>query len=198
MQTLDKLKRQLKPGKVYRRAELAKFSSAVDRHLNQLVKEAVLRKLTTGVYYCPKKSTFGEVPPDEQEVLKAFLKDNDFLVMSLNRYNSLSLGTTQLYNERLVYNHKRDGHMELNGQKYYFLKNRNFPKRLSDEFLLVDVMNNVSLLAENLDEVKQHVANKTLSLGIEKVCRAAKAYGKVATQKFFEQLSQNRDLINAR
>ncbi len=197
MQALEKLKRQLKPGGVYRRAELAHFSNAVDRHLRQLVNAGELEKLGAGVYYRPRKSAFGQVPAEERKVLSTFLKDDDFLVMSLNAYNGLGLGTTQLYNERLVYNRKRDGHMVLNGQRYFFLKNRRFPKRVSEAFLLVDLVNNMALLAEDADALLERVREKVSVVGMEKVRRAAKTYGKVATQKYFEQLAQTGTLTDA-
>ena len=62
MLVLEKLKRHLRPGQVYRRAELAGFSGAVDRNLRQLVDAGELKKLRAGIYYRPRKSSFGEVP----------------------------------------------------------------------------------------------------------------------------------------
>ena len=188
MSMAERLKQHLRPGQVYRRAELAEFSNAVDRHLRQLVDAGALRKLRTGVYYRPQKSSFGEIPADERKVVATFLKDDDFLIVSLNAYNALSLGTTQLYNERLVYNFKRDGRFDLNGQKYYFLKNRRFPKRVTDAFLLVDLINNIKLLAEDRDALKDRVVKRARVLGVDKVRRVARAYGKVATKKYFESL----------
>ncbi|WP_245444832.1 hypothetical protein [Pseudaminobacter soli (ex Li et al. 2025)] len=38
----------------YRREELAQWSSSVDRHLQQLLAEGYLTKLSTGVYHRPK------------------------------------------------------------------------------------------------------------------------------------------------
>ncbi len=196
MNALERLKRHLRPGEVYRRAQLVAFSSAVDRHLKQLVDSGELQKLKAGVYYRPQKSTFGDVPPDEHKLVETFLKDTDFLVVSLNAYNSMGVGTTQLYNEKLVYNHKRDGRMKLNGQQYYFLKNRKFPKKMSEEFLLVDLVNNLDLLAENKDKLKNLVMHKLFSLNGHKVMKTAKAYGKVRTQKFFSELLDDQKFAN--
>lgn len=196
MNALEKLRQHLRPGQVYRRAQLAEFSSAVDRHLKQLVELGELQKLKAGVYYRPLKSTFGDVPPDENKLVEAFLKDTDFLVVSLNAYNSMGVGTTQLYNEKLVYNHKRDGRMKLNGQQYYFLKNRKFPKKMSEEFLLVDLVNNLDLLAENKDKLKNLVMHKVFSMNVKKVVKTAKAYGKVRTQKIFDEILENENLAN--
>ena len=194
---VEKLRRHLKSGQVYRRAELAEFSTAVDRHLRQLMDAGELRKLKTGVYYRPKKCVFGEVPPEADKVVASFLKDDDFLVMSLNTYNGMGFGTTQLYNERLVYNHKRDGHMELDGQKFFFLKNRRFPKKPTDEFLLVDLINNVEFLTEDKNALKERVAQRAWQFDKDKVLCAARSYGKVATRKYFEQVFRNRTLAHA-
>ena len=188
MSALERLKRHLRPGQVYRRAELAEFSNAVDRHLRQLVDSGVLRKLRAGVYYRPQRSSFGEIPADERKVVATFLKDDDFLIVSLNAYNALGLGTTQLYNERFVYNFKRDGRFDLNGQKYYFLKSRRFPKQITDAFLLVDLVNNIEFLAEDHNALKDRVAKRVQTLGRDKVRRALRAYGKVSTKKYFKHL----------
>ncbi|MGE5847629.1 MAG: hypothetical protein ACM34O_12945, partial [Ignavibacteria bacterium] len=65
MSRLQQLKRQLKPGEVYRRTELANWSKSVDRHLDELVQEGTLQKLSQWLYYYPKESAFGKTPPDE-------------------------------------------------------------------------------------------------------------------------------------
>ena len=99
----------LHAGKVYRREDLALVSNAVDRHLRELVSGGALKRLAQGLYYAPKKSAFGVLPPDDQELVATFLRDKDFLVFSPSSYNTLGLGTSQLYNKTLVYNHKRHG-----------------------------------------------------------------------------------------
>ena len=197
MSSLEKLKKHLRAGQVYRRADLVGLSTSIDRHLRQLVDEGVLKKLRGGIYYKPRKSVFGDVPPEEQKVLARFLKSDDFLVMSLNSYNALGLGTTQLYNEQLVYNHKRDGRVEMNGQKYFFMKGRKYPKKVNKAFLLVDLVNNIDLLAEDREALKGRIAQRASDFGMEEVCRTAKLYGKAATQKFFEQVTSRSESASA-
>ncbi len=104
--TLDQLKRHLRPGRVYRREDLLPWSHSVDRHLKELTDDGTLQKLRTGLYYSPRKFEFGEAPADEHELVKAFLKTDRFVLTSPNAYNQLGLGTTQLYNKRVVYNQK--------------------------------------------------------------------------------------------
>ncbi len=197
MSNLEKLKKHLRAGQVYRRADLVGLSTSLDRHLRQLVDEGVLKKIRGGIYYKPRKSVFGDVPPEEQKVLARFLKSDDFLVMSLNSYNALGLGTTQLYNEQLVYNHKRDGRVEMNGQKYFFMKGRKYPKKVNKAFLLVDLVNNIDLLAEDREALKGRIAQRASDFGMEEVCRTAKLYGKAATQKFFEQITSRSEFASA-
>ena len=197
MSALQSFKRHLKPGNVYRREDLVAFSNAVDRHLQELVLEGFLSKIETGLYYRPKQSDFGPVPPGEEELVKSFLKDDDFLIMSLNNYNSLGLGTTQLYNTKVVYNRKRDGKITLNKRQYYFMKNRKYPRKESLEFLLVDVVNNLKLLAENQDKLLQKVVKKMASMDKRKLMKAVNEYGNVKAQKFFKQALSEKGYISS-
>src|SRR4051794_35104673 len=97
MSKVDEMLRHLKRGNVYRRGDLERHSTAVDRHLGMLVKDGLLQKVAPGMYYYPKESVFGAVPPKEETLVKSFLKDDRFLVTSPNVYNSLGVGITQLY-----------------------------------------------------------------------------------------------------
>jgi uncharacterized protein DUF6088 len=188
MSQLAKLKKNLKTGNVYRRADLEQWSKSVDRHARELVEEGVLTKLQTGLYYYPKESTFGKVPPTDMELVRSFLKDNNFLLTSPNTYNGLGLGTTQLYNTMMVYNHKRHGKYKLGNRTFDFQRKYNFPKKLSNEYLLVDLLNNLSSLAEDQKEVESKAKEKALTMDSKKLLTNAEKYGKVRTKKFFNSL----------
>jgi hypothetical protein len=194
MPKLNELKKHLQPGQVYRRADLAKWSNAIDRHLRQLVKEGVVQKLAGGVYYCPKKTSFGNAPPDDDALVRAFLKDDHFYLASLNSYNSMGVGTTQLYNEKLVYNYKRDGRHTLNGRNFYFLKRPRFPRKSSEEFLLVDLVNNLHLLAEDKESVLKNVSEKAQSMNKPKLMKAVREYAGARTKTFFEGLFRTTEM----
>lgn len=73
-------------------------------------------------------------------------------MVSPNAYNSLGVGTTQLYDKTVVYNHKRHGTFSLGGRNFEFRMKPTFPKALSKEFLLVDLVNNLDRLAERRNE----------------------------------------------
>src|SRR3954462_7838589 len=160
MTKLDTLKKHLKPGNAYRRADLARWTTSVDRHLKQLVENGTLKKLSGGLYAYPKETVFGPAPASDKEVVGAFLKDNAFLLASPNAYNGLGVGTTQLYDKTVVYNHKRHGRFSLGGRTFDFRVKPAFPRRLSPEFLLVDLVNNLDELAESKSEVLTRVKER--------------------------------------
>ena len=130
MSALSELKRHLRPGQVYRRKNLARWSNAVDRHVRQLVEEGRLEKVSAGVYMAPRQTRFGAAPAKPEKLVETFLGDNRFLMVSPNAFNGLGVGTTQLYNEPVVYNRKRHGKFTLDGRLYDFRMRPSVPKRL--------------------------------------------------------------------
>ncbi len=197
VKTLGHLKKHLRPGQVYRRADLEKWSKAVDRHLGQLVAEGTLEKLSPGVYHYPQPSAFGATPPDDESLVKTFLKDDRFLLTSPNAYNALGVGTTQLYNERVVYNHKRHGLFKLGGRTFHFRMKPFFPKDLSPEFLLVDLVNNLNMLAEDREMVLEKVREKALSMDRRRLRRAVGEYAGARARKFFDMTLDGDTLSHA-
>lgn len=185
MSKVEELKQHMQPGQVYRRAQLAQWSNAVDRHIKKLLDDGTLVKLKGGLYHYPKKTTFGAVPAEDEALVRAFLKDDRFLITSPNIYNALGVGTTQLYNEAVVYNHKRHGHYKLGNRMFDFRVKLDLPEALSKEFLLVDLVNNLDRLAEDTALVKDRVRSKAYSFDLEVLGRAVRYYGKVSTKKFF-------------
>lgn len=189
--TVDVLKRKLYPGRVYRRADLAHFSSNVDRHLKTLVEEGVLTKLQDGLYLCPRQSTFGEVPPEENKLLEKFLKSSKFLVYSPNSFNSLGLGTTQLYNLPVVLNQKRHGKLNLGGRTFFFQRRLNVPREMTKEVLLVELLNKLKMVPEEHQHLLEVLNQKLSDFNKTTLKRAAKRYGTYSTQKRLHNLLEN-------
>jgi len=191
VEQLDLLKRKLRPGGVYRRADLQQWSKSVDRHLQELVKDGTLEKLSGGLYYVPAQSTFGKVPAEEHVLVEAFLKDKHFLVTSPSDYNALGVGTTQLYNTRFVYNHKRHGEFKLGSRSFQFVRKPYVPSKLTSEFLLVDLVNNLEHLVEDQSEVMDRVKEKARAMDQVTLRKMANRFGKVRTRKLFDSVLAN-------
>lgn len=188
MSALNKLKQHLRPGQVYRRADLLPWSNAVDRHLKQLVEEGTLTKLSGGLYYFPKHTNFGAAPAGEEKLVEAFLKDHRFLLTSPNAYNALGVGSTQLYNETVVYNHKRHGRFTLGKRTFNFRMKPHFPAKLSREFLLVDLVDNLDRLAEHKPSMLERVKKQAQYADHKALKKAVREYGGLKARKFFEPL----------
>jgi len=187
MPKVKSLKLQLKPGCIYRRADLKELSGDVDRELAQLVHAQVLVKLWRGVYECPKRSRFGLLPPSPWKLVQAFLRGDDFLLASPNDFNALGVGTTQLYNCQIVFNRRRQGRFELAGQIFEFHKRPDVPRRITPEFLLVELVNSLPWLAEDREMVRANVKSKMSTMCSDRLRSAIKKFSTSQARKFFEE-----------
>lgn len=186
MNSLEKMRRKLKPRATYRREDFIHLSSNVDRYLKTLVLEKALVKIQNGLYMCPETTPFGKALPEETQLLKAFLKDDRFVVYDLNLFNSLGLGLTQLHNKRIVFNRKRHGDFQFSGKHYHFYRWREAPKKLFKEFLYVEFLNRFDKLAEDSVKHKSLLKRQLRKLDQKKLQRAIKNYGKESTKKKFQ------------
>lgn len=145
-----------------------------------------LQKLAPGLYHVPRPSRFGPLPASDEELVRAFLRDDDVLVFSPTAYNPVGLGTTQLYNQTLVYNHKRHGQFKLGNRQFDFRVKPRLPKKLTAEFLYVDLLNNWGQLAEDRDLVLARAQEKLVDYDFTRLKQALKAYGNMATRKLVQ------------
>jgi hypothetical protein len=185
MRKFDEFASKLRPGQVYRRADLAAWSKAVDRHLKQALETGALTKQAAGLYYAPKQTAFGAAPPKDDELVATFLNGSRFLLASPNAYNGLGVGTTQLHNKTVVYNHKRHGSFKLGGRTYDFRMKPAFPRKLSPEFLLVDLVNNVDQLGEDRQALLERVKSRLAAADPVRLQTAVRSYGSERAKKFF-------------
>lgn len=194
MSALNDLKKHLRPGRVYRRKDLAQWSNAVDRHVQQLLEEGRLKSVSGGLYMTPRKTRFGAAPAAPEALVEAFLGDDRFLLVSPNAYNGLGVGTTQLYNMPVVYNHKRHGEFELNGRPYDFRRRASFPKAVSEEFLLVDLLHNLSRLAEDQDAVRGRALERASRMDRKRLSKAVYDYDSARVRKLLDGVLENRNV----
>jgi hypothetical protein len=188
---MELLRQHIKKGEVYRRSDLEYYSTAIDRHLATLTKDGTLVKLNQGLYYAPKQSKFGVFPPDDDQVVKRFLKDEDYLLVSPNTFNSLGLGLTQLYNTTWVYNHKRKGEFQLNGKTFEFKLKSAFPKHITREYLLVDLLNNLENLAEDESQAIEKLQFNVRNFDTDALMKATQQYGTGRTKRTLKTIVRN-------
>lgn len=185
----EKLLSSLEPGYVYRREDLLDVTKSVDRALRQLVSEGKVKKIKPSFYFLPKDSRWGSVPASLDDLVTAFLKSTDYLLITNSDYNSLGLGLTQLWNEVRVYNKKRHEKIKLENFNCSFQRpNNGYPDKITKEFLLVDLVNNANNLNEDKDQLKQKIINKLNDFDKTKLKKLSDIYGKVGTKKYFNKV----------
>jgi len=105
---------------------------------------------------------FGPAPPDRRDLLRAFLDGDAYVITGPPVWNTLGLGSTQMFAHPLVYNRKRSGLFELGGRTFD-LRRVQFPDQPTLEWFVVDLLENLAsvcldrsetaaLLAERLTE----------------------------------------------
>lgn len=188
MNSSKKLQNRMRPGAVYRRKDLESFSAAVDRDLKVLVETGQVKKLGPGLYSCPRQNAFGAAPPSDQELVRAFLKTDDFLLTSYNNFTQLGLGLTQVYNVSVVYNHKRSGVFRLGGKRFVFRVVPSYPRKLSREFLLVDLLNNLKRLPDKTNAVLQNLRSRIKDFDQRKVNQNLERYGRPSARDLLEKV----------
>ena len=178
----------LEPGGVYRRADFEALSSNVDRNLAKLVKGNVLERVCRGIYLCPRQTAFGQAVPEDKKLLSKFLNDDNFIVYSLCMFNALGFGTTQLYDKVIVLNKKRHGKIAIGGRTFFFHRQRNVPKTVTKEFLLVEMLNRFNELAEDRSMTIKIMRKKLHQFNTRKLKSTASRFGKKSTQARVRQL----------
>jgi len=106
--------------------------------------------------------------------------------VSPNAYNGLGVGTTQFYNTPVVYNHKRHGEFELNGCAYDFRRRASFPKSVSEEFLLVDLLHNLNRLAEDQGAVRERALARARQMDRKHLAKAVYDYDSARVRKLLD------------
>lgn len=128
-----------KPGRVYRTADLAKWTANPTRLAKQLVAQGLLKPLATGLYAAPKHTKFGDAPPKPEAIMDAFLGGDPYIFTGPEYWNALQLGATALYPVHIVYNKKRTGEFQFGGHRFV-LRRCNFPKRPIPEWYVIDLI----------------------------------------------------------
>ena len=104
--------------------------------------------------------------------------------------NGKTIGTTQLYNETIVYNHKRHGVFQLGMRSFRFVLKHHFPSDLYGEFLLVDLINHIDQLAEDRERVLSLVKTKAQAMNQEHLKNALLNYGGVRAKKELKSIAE--------
>lgn len=175
---------RLAKGRVYRTQELAKYNSNPTRLAKSLVKKGLFQRLRHGLFYAPRRSAFGEVPPSETALLKGYFGGKPYLRTGPSVWNTLGLGTTAVESVPLVYNTTKSG-VDTLGKKRFEFRRVKFPTKVDREYLVVDLFENLGRAGADRLTVQKALA-RALSHGrfdALTLLKRAKQYGSKATQE---------------
>jgi len=180
---MDPKEFRLRPGGVYRTADLKGGDSNRTRWARRLVRQGRLRELRPGLYLAPKDSAWGSLPADGATLMKAFLKGGPFVFTGTMYWNALGLGSTSVSPEVLVYNTKRSGVFELSGRRFR-LRRVSFPRKPSPEWYAVDLLENYELSGVDLEVLEQGLARalRARTLHAKAMLQMAEDYGTLRTR----------------
>jgi hypothetical protein len=104
---------KMKDGATFKYQELAiapEEYSAATKAIERLIKKGLISRASTGVFYKPKKTAFGSLKPNEEELLKPYLFEGDnrvAYVTGIALYNRMGLTTQVPKNIRVASRSKR-------------------------------------------------------------------------------------------
>jgi len=171
------------PGRVYRTRELGQWSANPPRLAQRLVREGQLVQLAHGLFAAPRRSRFGEVPPTDEALLRAFLDGDPYVFTGPERWNALGLGTTAVFALPLVYNTKRSGRFSFGGRQF-LLRRVAFPGTPSPEWFVVDLFENAEQAAAAPAELRSalETALRANKFDRDRLASMSTRYGSRRTQ----------------
>lgn len=177
----------LEPGRAYRTRDLRRWGQNPTRLARRLVEEGRLREAAHGLYYAPVPSRFGPAPASDEELLRAFLDGEPFLITGPPQWNALGLGSTAMFAAKLVYNTQRTGEFVLDGRRF-ILRRVYFPDEPTPEWFVIDLLQHHDMAGAALSDLR-HGLVATLRAGRwdrGQLRAMAEAYGTKATQALVE------------
>jgi hypothetical protein len=126
---------------------------------------------------------FGPAPPDRQDLLRAFLDSDAFIITGPPVWNALGLGSTQMFVHPLVYNRKRSGLFTLGGRTFDLRRVR-LPDHPGLEWFVVDLLENLASVCLDPSETATVLAARISEGAFDPEALSAMAadYGTKATQ----------------
>lgn len=174
---------RLKPGRVYRTEHFRRYTKNPTRLVGRLVAAGEVEPLRKGLYYAPRRSSFGRVPPTEDELLRAYFRGRPYLRTGPSVWNALGLGATAVEAFPLVYNTTRTGPVRLAGRRFDLRRVR-FPRNPPPEYFVVDLLENSDRAGLDLVVARRALAASVAGGRIDpdRLLAMASEYGALATQ----------------
>lgn len=110
---IEKQITKIKEGTTFKYQQLSIESneySAAAKAIERLIEKGIIKRVSTGVFYKPKQTIFGELKPHEEELLKPYLFQNNkriAYITGISLYNRMGLTTQVPRNIKIASRDKR-------------------------------------------------------------------------------------------
>lgn len=154
---------RLKRGYIFTYSDLGlevEKKEAVIKSLNRMVMAGMLRKISKGRYFKPEMSPFGELKPDQKQVVKDILDENGYLT-GISVFSDLGL-TTQIGNTIQI--GKNDWRPTLKRERYTIkiLRQKNVINK--ENIPLLQVLDSIRLIKTIPDTDLKSVSLRLISI----------------------------------
>lgn len=112
-QKIEKKINKIKEGTTFKyqqlSIDLSEYSAAA-KAIERLIEKGIIKRVSTGVFYKPKQTIFGELKPNEEELLKPYLFQNNkriAYITGVSLYNRMGLTTQVPRNIKIASRDKR-------------------------------------------------------------------------------------------
>ena len=156
--------------------------SAASKSIERLIKKEIIKRISTGVFYKPKRTVFGELKPDEEKIITPYLFKNGkriAYITGLLLYNKMGL-TTQIPKEISIASNKKriyisKGNIKAKAVKSYVeVTNDNYKmlelldalkdfKKIPD----LDKKSSISILTRKISELEKKQVKKLIEIALE-------------------------------
>lgn len=112
-QKIEKQINKLKEGTTFKYQQLSidlNEYQAATKAIERLIEKGLIKRVSTGVFYKPKQTIFGELKPNEEELLKPYLFQNNkriAYITGISLYNRMGLTTQVPRNIKIASRDKR-------------------------------------------------------------------------------------------
>lgn len=176
----------IEPAKVFTLEDLGfprEWWENVRVKLGRMVKSGVIEKIGRGKFYKPKKSVFGNIGPNQSEVVKDLMFDNGVLSGYITGYavwNQMGL-TSQISNTIIIGTSRRRDSLKRGNYQVRFIMQ---PNKISKESIpLLQILDSIKFIKQipdtnvtkSISILKSHIKNLDVS-GLSKLVKLSKKY----------------------
>ena len=180
--------------------------SAASKTIERLIKKEIIKRISTGVFYKPKQTVFGELKPDEEKIITPYLFKNGrriAYITGLLLYNKMGL-TSQIPKEISIASREKRiyisrGNIKANAVKSYVeITNENYRllelldaikdlKKIPD----LDKKSAITILTNNILELNNEERKELIKIALAYPPRVRAFLG-----AFLENMDKNIDTTN--